>query len=806
MTKDPQNQRTKKQTCITMRGNTVCKMPTATGGAGVLCHQHLLLHQSGRYLRFKGNRTKTQQATLDALKRADDKDDDAKKDEKPFYLKPPAVLTAIFAVSLFCIERIQSLILDVPSSLTIGGYDMTAAAIQNAGLGLLVFAFAVLLILMSGAVLSGFCLAAVAAGSWGLTAVAFVDSRFFAFLAWCFLSCKPDDTMSAEQLGQESWSRRVTKMFRKGLYSERDKSRANFEKHHESTGKNVGSAWNVIRDFWVWFWNGIICSDRSYRFTGYGQSVLLITLFSVALIFAAEAAHDRNNLIRDIATDARKVKQPDTPEVHAASDQKPPEDSAANSPSGVPEVGCAPGRTTAAEDQELFNSVANVLYDRLSGLICGPVLLRMVSSEPQLGMMTFARQPAPRATLLDVAAKRSGENGFRTEKLIYIGDFGDWAFIARLNPPKERILVRRSTIIEFSRESGAKLTFNGQDNDAGTPISVGSGNRLDVTLNFPRQGGLPRITTADIEGLEGKLLRVSSEISRNHIMLQLLAAGRPYRHSPQSDLAPVLERLANVQEVLAQDTRQLKDGQDWLSATALGLTFRLSVLQNSAHRILAHLRSGLPKSGPYPWTGVDGVIQDGVPIRASGIINDIARSNGKGYLTGCASNQTEHLGFVDFREGISNAPERPADIGALVTKLRELKAGDSEQNTKAQLVFLRGGASYTGMPEANIRISENRAELVKRRLLLALTGKTHGDPTELELDVQKSHRINFIAFGVGERLHHSKHSSRAVEAILCKSANEHGYAQGKTGMNEITGLAASHVAQPKPAKHMHQQP
>ncbi|WP_419739505.1 hypothetical protein [Ruegeria sp.] len=766
-------------TCIAMRDNVVCENTTAANGAGVLCSEHLLLHQTGHHLRFKGDRTKTQQMILDALKCADDKVGKGKKEDTPFYLKPAAVLTAIFTVSLFCIERIQSLILCVPSSLTIGGYDMTAAAIQNAGLGLLVFAFAVLLLLLSASAVSAIYLGMVAAVSWGLTSIAFVNSCFFKFLARCFRAGKLNDIRAIEQVGQESWFKRAFEKFRTGLDCKQNNSRVNFEEKRDVARKNVKSVWKLIKCFWVWFWNGVICSDRSYPYTGFGQSILLITLCSTALIFAAEAAYDRDNLIRNIAKNANETRH-DEPEIHGVADQTILECNAPDAPEISLTAGLAHGANQAIEERE-FYPLTNFLYNNFLKLFGGPVLLEMVTSKPEPGMMTFARQPTAKATLLDVSSEKSGEHGFRTEKLIYIGDFGDWAFIARVEKPEERVLVRRSAIIEFSRASAAELISSGEKQDTPTTVSVGNGNRLDVALNFPHHVTQPEITTADVRDLEDRLLRLSSNISRNQAKLQMIATARQYRNPSQLDLAMVLEQLVKVQEGLARDTSQLREGQDWLSATFLGVSLRFHNLRNDFLRALANHRSVPPVDRFVPWKGVYGVIQDGVPTRTPGIINDIARSNGKGHLTGCASNQTQRLGFVDFREGVSNAPKNPSDIDSLVKKLQELREGDYTKNSKVGLIFLRGGASYTGMPEANIRISENRAELVKRRILLALSGRTHGDPTEIEREIQKSQRLTFIAFGVGERLHHTNHSSRAVEVILCKSAEQRDYTQSKTG-------------------------
>lgn len=83
------------------------------------------------------------------------------------------------------------------------------------------------------------------------------------------------------------------------------------------------------------------------------------------------------------------------------------------------------------------------------------------------------------------------------------------------------------------------------------------------------------------------------------------------------------------------------------------------------------------------------------------------------------------------------------------------------------IVVLRGGASFTGRPADNIRLSEDRAEWVKTVLLRRLIGS--GPPADLADRARAEHQLQIAAIGLGERLGRpsSGGSPRDVEVFLC---------------------------------------
>ncbi|MCV3274431.1 OmpA family protein [Roseobacter sinensis] len=154
------------------------------------------------------------------------------------------------------------------------------------------------------------------------------------------------------------------------------------------------------------------------------------------------------------------------------------------------------------------------------------------------------------------------------------------------------------------------------------------------------------------------------------------------------------------------------------------------------------------------------LIEDGVTTRPAGLMSDVLRNGRRADLRACQKDQPIASFFVDFAEGRTSGGDAVA-LQQLVTFLEERK-------DLPTLVILQGGASYTGQPETNLRISESRAEWVKRRVLQRLLKQPGVDPTRLDQTARTERDLHILAFGVGERLPHMAGiSARAVEVDIC---------------------------------------
>ncbi|MFA3919104.1 hypothetical protein [Ruegeria hyattellae] len=720
MASNNENMEQKKATCIAMRGNKRCARTTAEDGAGILCDQHLLLYCRGADLRYTTERGAAENAALRLLRR--------QINETPFFLKFSTVLAVVFAVSLFVIEHIQIAISKVPTTLTIGGFDVTAAAIHNAGLGVLVFLFALLAL---GLIISCIFLTyflGLFIRFWGPAIAMLSYGQLARFLGYLIQPWKANAALTArnrQPANDVGWFRRALNRIRPGLQAERDDALEEYVKYRGDAQRKLKEAKKDSQNLLRWLLNCVVLGQKSHGQVIFGRFISIALIFTIALIFATEIAYYKEGQISKLAVEERD------------------------------------GPAESLRVVEL-NPISGKIVSKLLSI---GFLGQLTAPLPEIGSMTFARQSTPRSTHMGVEPSTTGHGGFRTLRLIHIRNFGDWAWVARVEKPDERVLVRRSTILEFSVDPVPESNTPKSPAATGNTLSLLNGNRLNLDFTFPVVARQEPTDKATIEDLRRRIDRLSSRIDRANAMVNTLSLVSSLDRRSQPELVTVISRMAELQKLLVQDIRKIRTNQNWLAATALGISARLAAVRYGISEFFPQAKPPKGQSAGTPGGQYDSVIQEGMSVRVSGIVNDLLRRNGESYLPGCARGEVETIGYVDFDENHVRISTEPADILGAINKLDRIAKDD----TQIQIIFLRGGASYTGSPEANMRISEARAEWVKHQLLKGLVGSTHGDPTGLEHIVRNERGLTLIAFGVGERLHHPNYSSRAVEIIRCSS-------------------------------------
>ena len=662
--------------CIAKHGGRICRKPVSGKGGGLLCETHLILLQNGRNLplRAEAERDPETRAAIRALKHGAGGGDHS-------LIPPFMVLTVLFTITLVLIEIIRMTVLEVPSMISIAGFDTATAAIRNAGPVVIVVLIVVGLMMLAGiAALTffGLLFAVFALRSPGFRATqiggllaASGALYVLLFLTWWW------DRIGNERQPTESWLRRKLGAILPGL---RRKRRETQKPLRESFRNALPGVYSWLAYFWHAFtWLFATIFSTSHRGPGaMWTRITAVTITISGTLYLSVLLTSQFNQ-RLMAAPAKLCELP-TEDV---------------SPSSI-----------------------------------GPIIYRFIKTadcwfyrpSPQTGTLTIAsRHPVEAGHLTHSAGFEPDYpgSGYRSERVHYIGDFGDWAFVARAENPAERLLIRRSAIVEFARDGNGKRPRSAW-RETFAPALRSAWARLDAAahLAFARRYG-------EQEG---------TALAELHKRIDALSVGQ--------DANSVL-----IAQIAAQPRKP---------APFINAQFDVQVTPGTGG-------AGLP-AGDFRST-----FEDGFPVRMSGIVNDVSRRFDQTYLQRC-TRAGHKLGHVDFAESVWNRAD-----GNGVERVVEQIAKEFPSKAHAdpagprRLIVLRGGASYTGSPAANIRLSERRAEWVLDQILQRLTGDgLH--PTERVRQFGTLHRVQFAAFGVGERLAEpepDQASSRAVEVILC---------------------------------------
>ncbi|MBO9401183.1 hypothetical protein [Shimia sp. R9_3] len=327
---------------------------------------------------------------------------------------------------------------------------------------------------------------------------------------------------------------------------------------------------------------------------------------------------------------------------------------------------------------------------------------------PRVAVGTFvysSRDTAPTASHVEAEPGTLGKTSFRTEPVVHIGDFGDWVYVAKVVDPKKRLLIRRSAVLEFSLDTRIKV--------------------LNPPEDEPKTG---------TEALVTVLQQQNTELRTQVNALQI-----------------------HLQEVNVKALNGLKIAATHRSKRFFAL---VPIVQNFVH--------GNGGGGTSIFPDLGALVSHGVASRAPSVIDDLVRRHGNAFIATCVRNGIS-LRPIQFAENQARWPEgnAPKNYGHALAHLGDLMNSKKSENS-SNLVFLRGGASFTGSSEANLRLSEKRAKWVKTRLLADLFNDRTSNAADLASQASSEQKLHFVAFGMGERMPTGATSGRAVEIFVCE--------------------------------------
>lgn len=602
-------------TCIAKKGGRICGAPTSDHGRGILCDMHLLLHQSGSRVELAKSARDDQRKTFRLLKGSRDGTGAA-------LLSPQAVMVFAFTATLFLLEILRMSVLQVPMSISMVGFDTLSAAVRNAGPAF---------VILAGCMISLAAVIALSASAILLFYIGYLSSIVVEAVArlglvrFVFGLLITPANLSIFWFGFRGDKRRVSRERAwletafPALRHKRGRARNRLAARQKQARKSLREKCDATVSALGWFWHTL----TSLRHKGITANATRFTVAAGAVVMTVWASW----LITTKYNDRLQVASLMGLEGTAC---------------GNPQSGKGWRAPLMALRESLFAPC------------------------PETGRLTIATRVPYDAVHLrgDARLDSTTGTGFRTEDVFYIGDFGEWAFVARMADASQRLLIRRGAILEFAQFDSTK-----------------------------------RATPSDPD-------------------------------QPLQELTRAVDGLRDRTEA------------------------RFGMLNK---RIDGHLQ----------WAGGDTHIPDaghamqhGVPVRAVGITEDLARRFGQGFLAACAV-EGNRTGLFDFAEGRA---EREPD--GRLEQIAERTAGRLQRMPRgtAAVMVLRGGASYTGSPENNIRLSERRAEWSQQKLLAALEKRARTIPEHGDI---LSRKIDLVAFGVGERLDHAQGTSRSVEVFLC---------------------------------------
>lgn len=336
--------------------------------------------------------------------------------------------------------------------------------------------------------------------------------------------------------------------------------------------------------------------------------------------------------------------------------------------------------------------------------------------------LTVSKSIESELTQLIVEAQSpDGSASFRTEKYFYLGDFGDWAFLAEHEDPSRRFLVRRSHIVEISEADV-------RPDEIVTILTAFWRARQNEAMELLR--ALPTIVLVtsetnvaapDLSGFEELLAQTheSDADFQERLMTELKQIGADIGARGQS---PFTERQVNLATVF--------------QPTELVFDFDLTL-----GRIL-----NAPADTPHPQT----------------IGMAMTRQPSAAFVEQCLATDPHEFLQVSFNENSTRAPNAIGEITKLVSDLRaRTPAADP------MTLLVTGSASYTGDPIANLIVSERRAEHLVEIIREGVLGRDTPDPAAAASALQELHKLTLLAAGLGEHPNALSSSPRNSRILDC---------------------------------------
>lgn len=646
---------------------------------------------------------------------------------------------SVATICLVMIELQKLVMLDIPISAALSGFDAVAAALGNIGLlvGLVMAAVVVVggFLLAAGAVATLIVLLRVMLrgavlltplGFWRVLILLLSGNRRF-WRAWYVFRKAPDKIAL--------WSRAPEALY-PTVRDNRDQSAARLTHDGPRLLVFLHEKLSELRDGFDWLRGSLMDFSRHGAWATWVRRAGLTFVVAFVIVVGAGIVHLQDRSMYEAA-----------------------------------------GMKDAAKPRPILDVVAD-------GVATVHAVLPVVAPEIRVGTLTFARPQVQGAShLLAHEDERAHRDMQRSEDVFYIGDFGEWAYVARAEHPADRLLIRRTNIFEFGRfpasaarkPTKTELATTGQVGRSDLHLE-GSYRRTVVNLpdfhiTMPQHATGPVCADVLCDDQASRMQALETRLAEKiEIQSRVSSTQQAALDQVRADTARLFHQYQALARRMFQQTRQISDTARSVAShrvetrkTAETTTRDLAQLRDEIalkDALLAEIR-GLSFSAPR---GADiaseivNSIKEGVTTRTTGVINDMQRRFGVDVAAHCLG--TGHLiGFVEFAENRKRGDLR--DVADVIANLQQ--RASALETTR---VLMRGGASYTGAPQSNMTLSENRAEWVKHQVLKGLAG-TVGAPTDLEQRVRREQGVEIIAFGLGERLPHPQASSRAVEVTLC---------------------------------------
>jgi len=397
------------RTCIAKHGGRICKEPATDKGKGVLCDLHFYLLQNGERLDIAASAGEAEKEAFDLLSKGRDT-------PRKSYLTTQVALGLIFTAVLYLAEIIRMKILGVPASVDMAGFDTVAAAFRNAGTVFLVAVLALFLVLLSGLVFVGIVFGAylVSLGSvlgYRLSergalvfAIELLSSPTRMSLLWFKLRADDHRVAKGRQILERAFPylRQRRKEAEERFQDVQQRALRQFKANLKRVWRRVGRILAVLV-------SPGISTRQASRIRVSAVALVVVTTLSISAIL-------------DTIFEER---------IRAASADF--------------------GTERALEQSTYF---LDHLPSQLTTWFDKETIEQLIAPGPEIGTLTIASRNGYSASHLQHV---SGEPpaadtvGFRTEDVHYIGDFGEWAYVARLRDPSQRLLIKRNTILEFAR-------------------------------------------------------------------------------------------------------------------------------------------------------------------------------------------------------------------------------------------------------------------------------------------------------------------------------------------------------------------
>ncbi len=408
-------------------------------------------------------------------------------------------LTGLFAIFLGGLEWIRLKTLDVPTHIAMSGFDTAAAMVANIGFGVVALALIILaIILFAGAI---FVLIAM---TYLLSRIGVfvVNYTFRSALAVQYLSPAARLMQRVETVGKQSrlqrWAEKTLPQYkskRTELQERYAAAKRRVIRHYRviilRLGRFGGKGWRLLVPE-----KGAVNEERdgSIRFA----ALFVIVLSAVGVSATGYFLHWQ---------EIQKAS-----EAYAQSLQ--------------------PMSTEPRQFHAPVGTVPELQYPYWKRYSLRSFIRHATTQKARVGTLLVSKSENAASHL--APNKDSKADTFRTEKLFYLGDFGEWALVAPVTDYSARVLIRRSAILEFSFDGrGSPVRIKEPQNPAAPAVTtkVDMGDLYLSLAGHPLSEEVTKKLIVQIqptlwERLEGKLAERDESLKEALEGLQEDVAGR----------------------------------------------------------------------------------------------------------------------------------------------------------------------------------------------------------------------------------------------------------------------------------------